>query len=118
MRRKGCHGYRLLSFFSLNRGSLLSAVGRCGSAGVGGDILSHAVDGGADSASGLLLRDRLGQNQFGAQAKSSGKSGAAIHDGDGDGVVAAVSAAANIKDQLGRRQIFACLLYTSDAADE
>jgi len=49
----------------------------------------------------LIFRDRLGQNQFCAQAKSSWQSGAAIDNGDRDWVVAVFSAAANVKDQLG-----------------
>jgi hypothetical protein len=59
----------------------------------------------------LIFRHRLSQNQFRAQAKSSWQSGAAIDNGDWDRVVAVFSAAANVKDQLGCRQILAIDQY-------
>src|SRR5258706_329971 len=60
----------------------------------------------ADGGASLVFGDRLGQNQFCAQAKSSWQPGAAIDDGDRDRVVAVFSATANVKDQLGGGQIF------------
>jgi hypothetical protein len=68
---------------------------------------SHTADCGADRAPGLVFRDWLGQNQLCAQAKSRGETGAAIDNRDGDRVVAVFSPAANVKNQLGGRQIFA-----------
>ena len=70
-------------------------------------VSSHPADGGADRTSGLVFRNRLGQDQFRTQAKGSGQPHTAIDNGDGHRVVAVVSFTANVKDQLGRRQIFA-----------
>ena len=70
-------------------------------------IFSHAADGGADGAARLIFGDRLGENQFGSQAKGGGQAGAAIDNRDGHGIMAVVSATANVKDQFGGGKILA-----------
>ena len=109
LRGSGCC---LRPFFRLDcardrRAGRSRALGRRGKLLVCRDIFSQTADRGADGASRLILRDRLGQNQFRAQAKSGGQTGAAIDNGDRHRIVAAFSASANVKNQFGCRQIFA-----------
>src|SRR5258708_1183721 len=109
--RDGCYGGCCREFFGYDRAAYDgagrgSARGLRGNALVGLGVFSHAANGGADGVASLVFGDRLGQNQFCAQAKSSWQPGAAIDDGDRDRVVAVFSATANGKDQLGGGQIF------------
>jgi hypothetical protein len=71
------------------------------------NFFSHSAHGGPDGAPGLVFCDRLGENQFRSQAKGGGQSGAAIDNSDGDGIMSVIPTAANVKDELGCRQILA-----------
>ena len=70
-------------------------------------FFSHATDGIADGISSLVFRDRLSENEFGAEPKCGGQTGTAIDNRDRNGVDAVFSAAADVKDELGGGKIFA-----------
>jgi hypothetical protein len=72
-----------------------------------GNFFPNTANCSADGAASLVFCDGLGENQFGAEAKSGRQAGAAIDDSDRNGIVTVFSAAANIKNELGGGQILA-----------
>jgi hypothetical protein len=86
--------------------------GGCGDNGVGcgGNFgcwsgLSQTANGGADGGAGLIFCDGLGENQFGSEAEGGRQAGAAVDNRDRHGIIAVLSAAANIEDELSGGEI-------------
>jgi hypothetical protein len=67
----------------------------------------YSADGGTNRDSRLIFGNRLGQNQLSTQPKSSGQTGAAIHNGNRDRSPGTLPIAAHVENELGGGKVLA-----------